>query len=381
MSSLHRLLVPLAAAVLIGIGAGPAAAHGFISTVYADVTAAGQGHVRTVLELEYDLFVVSAADSGGNDGLFQDGTAAFEAGDPQAQAAALDTHATTAVGYVTSRFTVAAGGRACVPVPVEGFRMGTRENVPYTTLVLDWTCQAASDYELRSVLFPASEEFVRDTKTIVTYAIGGRTGSAALDAGTPGFSTAQPWYQRFAEFFVLGAEHLLFGLDHVLFLLALIAGSRRLREIVLAASAFTAAHSVTFILAALGLVTVPASIVEPIIALSIAVVAGWDLWQLRRETPATGRLAVVFLFGLVHGVGFAGALGIDEPFSWTLLWSLLVFNVGIETVQLALIAVTFPLLTLLRRRSPRTARWVSGVIAAGVSTMGLIWFVQRLTGS
>ncbi|RAK38281.1 hydrogenase/urease accessory protein HupE [Actinoplanes lutulentus] len=367
--------------------AGPALAHGFSSTVYADVTPGESGHVRTALELEYDLLVVSAADYRDDDQLFQDGTAAFDAGDAAAQAAALNAHSAAALGYVTDRFSVTAGGDACAPSASGPFTLGTREGVPYTTLVLDWTCaQRTGEHEIRSGLFPDAETYVRDTKTIVTYEIDGRDGSAALDAGNPVFSTAQSWQQRFGEFFVLGAEHLLFGIDHILFLLALIAGSRRLREIVLAATAFTVAHSVTFVLAALGLVSVPARVVEPIIALSIAVVAGWHLVQVRRGGSVSpgagwGRLAVVFLFGLVHGLGFAGALGIDEAWSWTLLWSLLVFNVGIESVQIGLILLVFPALTLLRRRAPRAGNWVTGLLCAGVAVMGLIWFVERIFAS
>ena len=205
---------------------------------------------------------------------------------------------------------------------------------------------------MRSELFPDSEGYVRGTKTIVTYDLDFNSGSASLDAKHPAFSTQQSLLERYWEFFRLGAEHLYTGIDHILFLLALIAGSRRLREIVLAATTFTLAHSVTFILAALGVVDVPASLVEPIIALSISVVAGlhlWRIWQRRShaielETAGHGRLgldaagrarlAVVFCFGLVHGLGFASALGIDEAFSWTLLSSLFVFNLGIETVQL-----------------------------------------------
>ncbi len=198
MSSLHRLLVPLAAAVLIGIGASPAAAHGFSSTVYAGVTTDGGGTVRTTLELEYDLFVVSAADFRADDGLFREGTAAFEADDTVGQAAALDAHAAAAVGYVTERFTVAAGGEACVPARAGGFRMGTRENVPYTTLVLDWTCPGTTGHALRSALFPASEDYVRETRTLVTYDIDGRSGTATLDAAAPelsiGHSPAALWY-------------------------------------------------------------------------------------------------------------------------------------------------------------------------------------------
>jgi hypothetical protein len=88
----------------------------------------------------------------------------------------------------------------------------------------------------------------------------------------------------------------------------------------------------------------------------------------------------VFAFGLMHGLGFAGALGIEEAWSWTLLWSLLVFNVGIEAVQLGLIALIFPVLTLLRRRAPRAGLWVGVAIASVVTVMGLVWFVQRILG-
>ncbi|MET4924707.1 HupE/UreJ family protein [Streptomyces sp. PSRA5] len=410
---LRRALVGVTAAVIALLSTGPSAqAHGFTSTVYADVTSGEEGHIRTELKLEYDLFVVSAADAEGDDPLFRTGNAAFEDGDTGAQAAALNTHAESALSYVTERFSVTSGGAACTPSRVGDFTMGRREGVPYAGLLLDWACPGeGGDHEVRSELFPDAETYVTGTKTIVTYEIDGRAGSAALDAGHPSFAAGQSWYERFWEFFRLGAEHLLGGIDHVLFLLALIAGSRRLREIVLAATSFTLAHSVTFMLAALGLVDVPSAVVEPVIALSIAVVAGWYLWRIRRRGDraadldrapgpdraaaldlAAGRgrlgldragrlrLGVVFCFGLVHGLGFAGALGIDEAFSWTLLWSLLVFNVGIEAVQLAIIALVFPLLTLVRRRAPRAGLWATGVISAGVCVMGLVWFTQRLFG-
>ncbi|GIF24749.1 hypothetical protein BJ973_008228 [Actinoplanes tereljensis] len=386
------VLAVVATAIAL-LSAGPAFAHGFSSTVYVDVSA-HEGKVRTALELEYDLFVVSAADAAKQDSLFQDGTAAFDDGDPVAQAAALEKHSDVALAYVRSHFSV----QGCTPAKVGAFTMGRREGVPYTDLTLDWDCPRSDAHEVRSGLFADDEGFVKGVKTIVTYDLDGRTGSAALDANQPSFSTAQTWYQRFWEFFRLGAEHLLTGIDHILFLLALIAGSRRLREIVLAATSFTLAHSVTFMLAALGVVDVPGAVVEPIIALSIAVVAGWYLFRIwRRGDHATDlsvdgghfaldragwtRLAVVFCFGLVHGLGFAGALGINEAWSWTLLWSLLVFNVGIEVVQLTIIALVFPLLMLLRRRSPRAGLWVTGAVSAGVSAMGLIWFVQRITGA
>lgn len=388
----------LAAAALALGGAAPALAHGFSSVVYVDASAPERGVVRTELGLEYDLLVVSAADAEQDDPLFQDGTAAFEGGDADEQAAALDDHAGTVLAYVTGRFTVSSGGVACVPEQVGGVRVAQRDDVPYAFVTLDHAC-ATSDgaHDVTSTLFADDEGYVTGTRTLVEYTLDAHSGSAALDAAHPTFSTAQSWQQRFGEFFLLGAEHLLFGLDHILFLLAVIVGSRGLREIVLAATAFTVAHSITFVVAATGLVHVSASLVEPTIALSIAVVAGWHLWRLRDRGaeagavgPRTGvlgldragraRLGVVLVFGLVHGLGFAGALGIDEPWSWRLLWSLLVFNLGIEAVQLAIIAVVFPVLTLLRRRTPRMGTWVTGAIAAGVAVMGLVWFVQRVAG-
>ncbi|TDD56956.1 HupE/UreJ family protein [Nonomuraea terrae] len=395
----RRACAVAAVAVAVLLSAAPAFAHGFTSTVYVELTSPGSGHVRSEIGLEYDLLVVSAADAQGDDPLFRQGDTAWENGDTPGQKAALDAHADSVVAYVTRRFGVTAEGEACTPARDGDFSIEQREGVPYALLVLDYRCPAAAQaHEVRSGLFPDAEGYVKDTKTVITYDLDLVSGSAALDAEHPAFSTQQSFAERFWNFFRLGAEHLLTGLDHILFLLALIAGSRRLREIVLAATTFTLAHSVTFILAALGLVEVPAAFVEPVIALSIAVVAGWHLWRLwSRRSHATEleslgaghfsldragwtRLAVVFCFGLVHGLGFASALGIDQPLSWTLLWSLLVFNVGIEAVQLAVIAVVFPLLAVLRRRRPVAGLWATGAIAAGVSVMGLVWFVQRVIG-
>ncbi|MEU1413744.1 HupE/UreJ family protein [Streptomyces sp. NPDC005731] len=395
----RRAVIGIAVAVITFLSlAGPASAHGFTSTVYVHVTAGEDNRIRTKLELEYDLFVVSAADYEKDDALFRTGDAAFDAGDTAGQAAALNSHARSAVAYATERFSVVSGAENCTPTQVGGFTMGRREGVPYAVLHLDWTCPGGGgERQVRSALFPDSEGYVKGVKTIATYQLDGLSGSAALDAAHPAFSLEQPWYERFWEFFRLGAEHLLTGIDHILFLLALIAGSRRLREIVLAATSFTLAHSVTFLLAALGLVDVPGRVVEPVIALSIAVVAGWHLWRIRRRGGHAGdleaggghfsldragwtRLGVVFCFGLVHGLGFAGALGIETAWSWTLLWSLLVFNVGIEAVQLAIIALVFPLLAVLRHRAPTAGLWVTGALSAGVAVMGLVWFTQRVFG-
>jgi hypothetical protein len=100
---MRALPILLTAAVAL-LPASPAFAHGFSSVVYVDATAPARGHVRTVLGLEYDLLVVSAADAERDDSLFKAGTAAFEDRDPVEQAAALDAHARSVVAYVARRF-------------------------------------------------------------------------------------------------------------------------------------------------------------------------------------------------------------------------------------------------------------------------------------
>lgn len=397
----------LAALVLLGTltasllgGATAASAHGFSSVVYADVSGEGSDVVRARLGLEYDLMLVSVGTSEDDDALYRQGQAAWDDGDDAGMVRAAEAHHDSISRYLFDRFSVTSGGQECTGTLDDTVRVDMQDEVPYAQVVADFRCppagHTASGHVVESRLFPDSETFVRDTKTIVTYDVDDKAGTATLDADQPSFSTEQSAGQRFWEFFTLGAEHLLTGIDHILFLIALIAGSRRLREVVYTASAFTIAHSITFILAALGVVSPPSIVVEPLIALSIAAVAGWYLWRLvRRRSRADelvltdqgrfaldrsgwSRLAVVFAFGLIHGLGFAGALGIHEAFSWQLLVSLLIFNVGIEAVQLAIIVIVFPPLSLLRRKAHVASLWVTGAVTAGVFVMGMIWFVQRL---
>ena len=378
---------------LLGVAtAGPAGAHDATTDAYAQATAGGGADVHVRLDLEYDLLMKSAWLT----------AEAYDAQGQDAQDAQLAAHADEVAAYVADRFQVAAGDDLCTPALTGDPTAHDRGGTPYATVELDYDCPGEpTAHTMFSALFPDTESFVHSTETMVTYDLDEEEGSAVLTPADPTVTTGEHrTVHRLGEFFVLGAEHLLLGPDHLLFLLALIVASRRLRDVVLVASSFTVAHSVTFLLAATGAVSAPGAVVEPVIALSIAAVAVGHLWAARPGAAPVldvvaeprrpwydlsrsdaARLAVVFAFGLVHGLGFAGALGLDEPWSWGLLGSLLVFNVGIEAVQLGIIAVVFPLLVLLRRRSPRAARWVTGVAAAGVAAAGLFWFVQRVLGS
>ncbi|MGI5190146.1 HupE/UreJ family protein [Promicromonospora sp. CA-289599] len=391
-----RLRRTLALAGLLAVVSSPAVgqvawAHDATSDVYAEVapaaSSAGGGptaaDVTAVLDLEYDLLMKSAWLR----------AEAYEATGRADQLAQLDEHEAEVDGYVTDRFVVTYDGEPCAPA-LDAADVVERGERAYASLTYTFVCDGGEPegvHEVSSALFPDGESFVHSTETIIRYELDEEEGSAVLTAASPTLTTGEHRLLRqVGEFFVLGGEHLLFGLDHVLFLLALLIGARRLRDVVWTATAFTVAHSVTFLLAALGVVSVPAIVVEPVIAASIAVVAAVDLYLIwRGRAPAgtqdalTGwdrwRLPGVFVFGLVHGVGFAGALGIDAAWSWTLLWSLLSFNVGIEAVQLGIIAVVFPLLVLLRARAPRTAAWALGTTTAGIVVVALYWVAERLT--
>ncbi len=396
MRKIPALLAPLAVVLLVLLPLSRADAHGFTSVVYADVTAPSAGHVRVELQLEYDLLLYSVGDTQGDDPLVKAGQPAWEDADFPGMTQVMNEHADAVLAYVEGRFGVGVDGAACSVRQDGDFSVAMRD-VPYLHVTLDYACpDNATAHQVHSTLFPDSEGYVKGTKTIVTYDLDFVDGSAALDSSQTSFSTDQSTAERFWEFFKLGCEHLLTGIDHLLFLLALIAGSRRLREVVLAATTFTLAHSVTLMLAAFGVVVVSPDVVEPIIALSIAVVAAWHLWRLATarthaldldvasrshlalDRAGWARLGVVFCFGLVHGLGFAGALGIQQAWSWSLLWSLVVFNLGIEAVQLSIIVLVFPVLALLRRTAPTASLFVTGAIAATVTVFGLVWFVERL---
>ncbi|WP_066962464.1 HupE/UreJ family protein [Microbulbifer sp. Q7] len=155
-------------------------------------------------------------------------------------------------------------------------------------------------------------------------------------------------------YFVLGIEHILLGIDHLLFVLALVVLVSGGGQLVATITAFTLAHSITLALAVLGVVTVPQAPVEAVIALSIVFIATEILHKLEgRKTLAIRKPWVVaFGFGLLHGLGFAGALseiGVPEH---AIPLSLGLFNIGVEAGQLAFIAGVAALMHLLRRVKP-----------------------------
>src|SRR3954453_4055273 len=189
----HRArLLALFVALLLGGAAPSAFAHGFSSVVYVDATAPQRGHVRTTLGLEYDLLIVSVADTQKDDALFKTGQPAWEDRDDPGMAAALDAHTASVMGYVTRHFGVADPGKACTASKVGATRMGVRESVPYAFLTLDFSCTGHGEpHHISSRLFPNPEGYIKSTKTIVNYDLDLQRGSASLDDAHSTFSTHQ----------------------------------------------------------------------------------------------------------------------------------------------------------------------------------------------
>jgi len=180
------------------------------------------------------------------------------------------------------------------------------------------------------------------------------------------------------QFMELGFTHILpKGLDHILFVLGLFLLSPKLKPLLWQVTAFTIAHSITLALAVLGIFALPGRVVEPIIALSIAVVAIENLF---RSEVSPWRWAAVFGFGLIHGMGFAGVLSEVGLPREQLGTALLCFNVGVELGQLAVITLAFTATKWCEKRAWYVP-WVRRPACLLIALAGVVWTVERLLSS
>jgi hydrogenase/urease accessory protein HupE len=179
---------------------------------------------------------------------------------------------------------------------------------------------------------------------------------------------------------VLGVEHILAGIDHLLFVLALLLIVRGSRRIVATITAFTIAHSLTLVAATLGWVHVPGPPVEAIIALSIVFVAAEVVHELRGKEGLTARApwVVAFSFGLLHGLGFAGALAEVGLPQKAIPVALLTFNVGVELGQLLFVAVVLLLGAVFGRLMAAKPAWTTGAVAYGIGAVAAFWTLERV---
>jgi hydrogenase/urease accessory protein HupE len=193
---------------------------------------------------------------------------------------------------------------------------------------------------------------------------------------TPGLSALAYTY------LALGVEHILLGIDHLLFILALLMIVRGRRRMLLAITAFTVSHSITLALASLGVVHVSGAPVEAVIALSIVFLATEIVHGKQGRPGLTERRpwVVAFVFGLLHGLGFAGALaeiGLPEN---AIPLSLFFFNVGVEIGQLLFVALVLALALLGRRLAAWRPEQIGPLPAYGIGAVAAYWTIERITG-
>ena len=187
-------------------------------------------------------------------------------------------------------------------------------------------------------------------------------------------------WQVAQTYFITGVEHILRGYDHLLFVLALVLLLRNVWTIAKAATAFTIAHSITLVGATLGLIGLPQRPVEILIALSIVFMAV----EIAKKNPQVPRLSermpwvIAFIFGLIHGFGFAGALreiGLPEGEVPT---SLLTFNLGVEAGQLIIILFAVTIIEIISRLSKPMLAPLIRIATYSIGIIASFWFIERL---
>ncbi len=301
-----------------------------------------------------------------------------ETGSGSVNAVALAVMAPRVLGYVRNHVEVLSDGAACKVDEGKALPADT-----HVTVTLVWTCPDDGALRYRLSLF---RDVDPSAQHMVSLNIEGTAQEFALDRNTPELALSRGIpsnLQVAAHFLAAGVEHILLGYDHIAFLIAIILWSSRLWPVVKAVTAFTIAHSVTLSLAALDVVRIPSAIIEPAIAASIVYVAVENFTT--RE--AGKRWRETFVFGLLHGFGFASALqelGLPKA---RLIAALAAFNSGVEIGQVVIVAVAFGLLSAIDRlqisgaskpvRNPAFVHTVSFAIVL----LGSYWFVSRTIAS
>jgi hydrogenase/urease accessory protein HupE len=301
-----------------------------------------------------------------------------EAGSGSVNAVALSVMAPALLGYVRRHVEVLSDG-----IPCEADEGRALPADTHVTVTFVWTCPRDGALRYRLSLF---RDVDPSAQHLVSLTIEGSKQDFALDKNTPELALSGGAHSNFqvaAHFLGAGVEHIFLGYDHIAFLIAIILWTNRLWPVVKAVTAFTIAHSITLSLAALDVVRIPSAIIEPAIAASIVYVAVENF----TTRDVSKRWRETFLFGLLHGFGFASALqelGLPRA---KLITALAAFNCGVEIGQVLIVATSFGLLSAVDRwqiagasgpvRNPALVHTVSFAIVL----LGSYWFVSRTIAS
>lgn len=284
------------------------------------------------------------------------------------------------VALIAGRLHIQADGHVLTPtllaVETVGYRQSVRVRLRYPMpQETPGVPVLPGSIVIEGEMFPYDVEH----QTFVNVYEGETLTQAMLDGGRTRFEyftgTTQGWRAIVATFLPSGIHHIVIGPDHILFLVGLLLLGGTPRRLAFIVTGFTVAHSVTLSLAALNLLTPPAALVEPAIALSIVYV-GVD--NLTRRDGRDARVWIACAFGLIHGFGFAGVLREMDLPARALGWSLFSFNLGVEIGQVLILLVLVAVLSAIRAISEVAGR---RLVVAGswvVIGAGAYWFVQRL---
>lgn len=248
-------------------------------------------------------------------------------------------------------------------------------------MVKQWTIVCAGGLKDAEVTIDGLQHTLTDVLARVTHS-GGTTQTVRLAPDNIVFTVSgEPsTLEVITTYLSLGIEHILLGVDHLLFVFALLLIVQGWRRLVGTITAFTVAHSITLAAATLGYVNVPQAPVEAVIALSILFLATEIIHMLQGRTGLAQRYPwlVAFIFGLLHGFGFAGALTeIGLPPSDIPL-ALLFFNVGVEVGQLIFVAGVLLVGMLLKRLFTQPLRWGEIVITYIIGSVAAFWTIERV---
>ncbi len=268
----------------------------------------------------------------------------------------------TLSAYLLPRVRVSGDGVPCAGA-LKGTSPQRRGGQDYLRLVLEFRCASAGG--------PFTVRYAVPNENLARFELGGQEGTFLFDPDNLVLRADDP--PGLKHFIEEGVEHIVLGWDHVVFLIILLLGARTFRDVVKLATVFTVAHSITLALALLGVVTIPDAIVEPLIAASIVYVAAMQVLGIENDK----QLWIVFGFGLLHGLGFAGA--VTFPGGTPVLSALIGFNLGIELGQALIIAAVFPALLWSRRHD--WARLVHATAGSAAAAIGLFWLMQRVLGT
>jgi len=268
---------------------------------------------------------------------------------------------------------VMADGRVLTPAWSAPDVVADRQSIRlHVTFRLD---RAPGTLAIAASLFPYDPQH----QTFVNIYEGDTLTQAILDRGNARFEyfpgTRQGVLAVIRRFVPAGIHHILIGPDHLLFLVGLLLLGGTIRRLALVVTSFTVAHSITLSLAALNIVTPPARIIEPAIALSIVYVGADNLLV---HGGRDVRAWIAFAFGFIHGFGFANVLREMDLPARALGWSLFSFNLGVEIGQLLVVLVVASAFAALRARSETAGRRLVFTGSIVVVAAGTFWFLQRV---